>query len=370
MRKLISLFLAWTLLIGIFAGCVSEDGGQRDTITVTDLLGREVSVPGEVSRVVCIGAGALRLYCYVGDMAKLCGVEECEKGFLISVRPYQTLHEELFRSLVSIGSGGPKGAPDAEAILSARPDVIFSLYTSDVSAMDELQAKTGIPVVVLSYGKTEAFDESLLQSLTLMGKVLGRVERAKQVTDTIHSIADDLDTRTKDIPDNQKKTVYLGCQSNYGTHGIGSTTAEYSLFDAVHARNVLDLAGYHGYQKALDMETLVTLDPEVMFLDAGGLSVLAEEYRKNGSVFENMRAFRNGEVYLTMPYNAYYTNLEIAYVNAYFIGKTLYPEAFADVEIGAKAEEISTALLGQNVFSFVTAAIPNGYERLDVSLFR
>lgn len=370
MRRIVSFFLILLVLVGMFAGCHSGSGEEKESVTVTDLMGRNVSVPRDVQRVVCIGAGALRLYCYVGDMAKLCGVEECEKGFLISVRPYQTLYEDLFCSLPSIGSGGPQGTPDAEAILSVRPDVIFSLYTADASAMDELQSKTGIPVVVLSYGKTEAFDEAILRSVTLMGQVLGRTERAKEVTETIRLIADDLDDRTKSIPDSEKKTVYLGCQSNYGTHGIGSTTAGYSLFDAVHAKNVLDLAGYQGYQKSLDTETIVTLAPDVMFLDAGGLAILADEYRKNSTVFDSMKAFRNGEVYLTMPYNAYYTNLEIAYANAYFIGKTLYPEAFADVDIAEKAGEIATALLGENIFGAVFDAIPGGYGQLDISLFK
>ena len=48
-----------------------------DTITVTDMIGRSVQIqPGSYQRVVCIGAGALRMYSYVGDTALLCGVED------------------------------------------------------------------------------------------------------------------------------------------------------------------------------------------------------------------------------------------------------------------------------------------------------
>ena len=368
--------IAWVLLLCLcLAGCAAgtnnenqDDAGKSRT--VTDLLGRTVTVPADPQRVVCIGAGALRLYSYIGDMSRLCGVEACEKGFLISVRPYQSVHEELFRSLPSVGAGGPQGAPDAEALLAVHPDVIFSLYTSDSAAMDELQNKTGVPVVVCSYGKTEAFDTAITQSLTLMGEVLGRKERAKTVTDYIESIRTDLDRRTRDIPDAEKPTVYLGCQSNYGTHGLGSSTAGYALFDAVHARNVLDEAGYSGYQKALDTETLLTLDPEIIIIDAGGLALFLEEYKKDPTVYDSMRAVKTGEIYLQMPYNAYYTNLEIAFADAYFIGKTLYPDAFADVDAAQKFDEFSRALLGEDCYKTVAAQMYGGYGKLDPALLR
>ncbi len=261
-------------------------------------------------------------------------------------------------------------APDAEALLAVHPDVIFSLYTSDSAAMDELQNKTGVPVVVCSYGKTEAFDTAITQSLTLMGEILGRQERAKTVTDYIESIRTDLDRRTRDIPDAEKPTVYLGCQSNYGTHGLGSSTAGYALFDAVHARNVLDEAGYSGYQKALDTETLLTLDPEIMIIDAGGLALFLEEYKKDPTVYDSMRAVKTGEIYLQMPYNAYYTNLEIAFADAYFIGKTLYPDAFADVDAAQKFDEFSRALLGEDCYKTVAAQMYGGYGKLDPALLR
>ncbi|MBO4781681.1 MAG: hypothetical protein J5522_04745, partial [Lachnospiraceae bacterium] len=49
------------------------------TITVTDMIGREVEVtPGSYTRVVCIGAGALRMYTYIGSVDLLCGVEDID----------------------------------------------------------------------------------------------------------------------------------------------------------------------------------------------------------------------------------------------------------------------------------------------------
>ncbi len=363
MKRIVCLFLIFCMLLPLFVSCGEE---KREGIVVTDMLGREVTVPKEVRRVVCIGAGALRLYSYVGDMSLLCGVESCERGFLISERPYQRVHEELFLSLPNIGAGGPGGSPDAEAVLASAPDLIFSLYTADSSAMDELEKKTGIPVVVLSYGETEAFDEDIFDSLTLMGQILGREERAAEVVDFIKGIRQDLAARTAGLEAEEKPRVYIGCHSKYGTHGIGSSVAGYSLFEAVGARNVLDEAGYKGYQNNIDLESLSVLDPEVILLDAGGLSVFLEEYGEKREVIETLGAFQSGEVYVQMPYNAYYTNLEIAYTNAYFIGKMLYPERFSDIDLEIKGNEIFEALLGESCFDELLSGMPYVYEKLNM----
>lgn len=56
---------------------------EPEEITITDMIGREVTVtPGSYKRVVCIGAGALRMYSYIGDVSLLCGVEDIDNTTL------------------------------------------------------------------------------------------------------------------------------------------------------------------------------------------------------------------------------------------------------------------------------------------------
>ncbi len=353
MKRILYILLILSLLASALSlpGCGNVPQGER---TVRDLAGREVPLPAHVGRAVCIGAGALRLYTYVGDLDRLCGVESCEYGYLVSVRPYQAVNAARFAALPSVGGGGVGGTADAEAILALHPDVIFSTYNSDPSAADELQRKTGIPVVLLSYGVTEAFDPAISASLLLIGEVMGTKARAETVVSGIAAIREDLARRSEG---GSTARVYLGCQSNYGTHGIGSSTAGYALFDAVGARNVLDEAGYFGYQRALDYETLLTLAPDTVFLDRGGLALFAEEYREMRDVIRAIPAFREGRVYAILPYNAYYTNLEIALADAYYIGKTLMPDAFGDVEIREKFREISLLFLGEDCTEDVMRAV-------------
>jgi len=370
-NKAILPVIALSLLL---TGCnntssITTSETNDDIITVTDLLDRSVTVDRDsINNVVCIGAGALRLYSYIGDMSMLSGVEKVEQGFLISIRPYQMVNSELFTSLPLCGQGGPTGSADAEAILNCNPDIIFSLYTSDSASMDTLQEKTGVPVVTLSYGNEEAFDNDIETSLTLMGEILNKQTRAEELTTYIEDIKTDLNNRTKDIPDSTKPSVYLGCQTNYGTHGFESSTADYTLFNASNIKNVLDVNGFEGYQKSIDLELIVEMDPDKIILDAGGLDVFKTQYADStkAEVYNNLSAIKNGEVYLQMPYNAYYTNLEIAYCDAYYDGIVSFPEAFSDITIEEKSNEITKKFLGVDYYQEIADSMYGGYQKLDI----
>ncbi len=54
-----------------------------------------------------------------------------------------------------------------------------------------------------------------------------------------------------------------------------------------------------------------------------------------------------------LPYNSYAANFGSIFANAYFIGKILYPPAFADLEPTEKADEIYQFLVGKPVFEKV-----------------
>lgn len=368
-----------------FSAC-DKDKGTANGKTVTDLLGREVTVPEKINRVVCIGAGSLRLYTYVGDLSKLVGVEDVDKdgtgvGKTLSIRPYKMVNKDLFNSLPSCGTGGPQGSPEAEKILSLNPDIVFSLYTSDKAAMDDLQQKIGKPVVVLSYGKTEAFDANVKKSIALLGDILNRKERANELLSFISDTETYLSSIGEGIDRNNKATVYLGCQSNYGTHGIESSSANYSIFDVSKIRNVLDeYVGktgetFKGYQKSVDWEILVEMNPDRIILDAGGLEHLKTQLKEKPEIFNRLSAFKkneNGEseIYLQMPYNAYYTNLETAYADAYFDAWVQYhdiaPEKL-NFDYVEKAREIYTLFLGKDCYDDVADLMYGGFQKLDIS---
>jgi iron complex transport system substrate-binding protein len=274
-------------------------------------------------------------------------------------KPYLLANPDLAK-LPVIGQGGPNNAPDPEKILTVAPDVIFSTYATEASAADELQAKTGIPVVVLSYGgsgfgTTAIFDQTVRDSLVLVGHICETMEKAQAAVDFIQQVQQDLEGRTADIVEADKPSVYVGGLGARGTHGIESTQGQYALLEVIHAQNVVDETG-EGGSIMIDKEKLLDWDPDFIFIDQGGFAAVVEDYQKNSTFYESLSAVQNGQVYGQLPYNYYSTNLDTAIADAYFLGKVLYPAAFADVDPAQKADEIYTALLGQLVYDQMAAA--------------
>ena len=88
-------------------------------------------------------------------------------------------------------------------------------------------------------------------------------------------------------------------------------------------------------------------------------------------MFDTCKAWQNGEVYLEMAYNAYYTNYEIALINTWFIAKTVYPEAFADIDMTAKTNEVTQKFYGMDLAEEIFACPSSfgGYQKIDVATF-
>ena len=351
---LVTTFMITTLLIANYVMAAN-------TIKIKDLAGRIVKVPIRVERIVCAGPGALRLIVYLNAIDKVVGVEDAEKRWGFSGRPYAMAHEEL-KKLPSIGPGGPGKLPDNEALVKLNPDIIFMTYVTSRIA-DNIQSKTNIPVVVLSYGEHATFiGDPLFRSLELAGKITGKNERAKKVIDLIREIQQELEIKTRIVPDDKKPTVYVGGIGYKGAHGIESTEAKFPPFALVNAKNVVDeLEGWHHF---IDKEKIFQWDPDIIFIDEGGFQLIKQDYQKNPKLYSSLKAFKDRNVYGLLPFNFYTTNIGTALADAYYAGKVIYPEIFKDIDVEKKADEIYTFLVGKPVYGEMKKDF-GGFGRID-----
>ena len=335
-------------MLAVLLIAVSASAG---TLTITDMTGRRVETVTDPERVICIGPGALRLIVYLQAQDKVAGVEDMEKMHP-GGRPYWIAHPEL-HELPRCGPGGPAGInkkPDLELVLKTAPDVVIITYM-DGPLADEVQRTIGIPVVVLGYGAFATFDEAVYDALRIAGKILNRETRADEVVNYIESLRKDLHKRTGPIPDHQKPDVYIGGIGYRGSHGIESTEQRYIPFEWVNARNVADrIEASIGSHVFLDKETLLKLNPDVVFIDGGGWTLVAEDFGKKPEFYKALKAFANRRVYTLLPFNWYTTNIGTALADAYAIGKILYKEGFEDIDPEKKADEIYTFLVGKPVY--------------------
>ena len=87
-----------------------------------------------------------------------------------------------------------------------------------------------------------------------------------------------------------------------------------------------------------------------MFLNAGNMDLMKDDYGKNKDFFDSLKAFKNGNLFTQPFFNFNGTNIDTGICDTYFIGATIYPEKFADVDLSAKYSEIYTTLLGSDFY--------------------
>ncbi len=379
MKKLFALILASLLILSLCA-CGVADAPKGD-VTVTDMVGRTVSVtPGSYKRVVCIGAGALRMYCYIGDVTNLAAVEDIDNESLSQrpqmfdsvARPYMLAYGDVFESLPSCGVGGPMAqAPDVEKILSCNPDIIISEF-EDVEVATNLQTQTGVPVITLSSGKDGVFDEIFADSMKLLGKIFDKEEKAEALIGFIADEKAAIEARVADIPEEGKPSVYICGLGNWGTTNHRMTAEDYVSFRIAGVKNVVSGLSMKGIGE-IEEEKFVELSEkmDILIMDAAAVKNIKPLYAEDKGMFDTCKAWQNGEVYLEMAYNAYYTNYEIALCNTWFIAKTVYPAAFADIDLTEKTNEITKAFLGQELAEEIFACPSSfgGYGKIDTADF-
>ena len=352
MKKIISLFMALAACIAVLAGCGAATNDFGNTRTITDGAGRQVEVPEKVTSVVCVGVGALRYTCYVGAQDLVTGVEDYETKAGMS-RLYNYVNFDKFKDLPVIGTNGE---PYTEEIINVAPDVIVMSKSASVEA-DDLQEKTGTPVVVVP-GSDTTLDTNAYETIRILGELYGMEARAAELTDYLKVIQKDLDDRAKDIPDSEKPSVYVGGVSFKGHHGFEGTEAGYGPFALIHAKNLADTTGQSGAFN-IDLEQVLSWDPDIIFVDFNGLSIINEDFAKNADYYDSLTAVQDGKVYSQISFRSSASNLETALADAYYAACVMYPEQFKDVDPVAKAREIFEMLLGVDPYDDLKEA---GYE--------
>ena len=329
-RNIMATVLLSLTLIFALVGCSQPaQTNDRDansaaatTLDITDAYGRTVTLPVEVDSVATVGSGA-RFVVYAGAQDKLIAVTDSETK-PSAARPYTLAYESLFTTLPSTSNGNHlmDTNVNTEQLLSLHPDVIVSSRSAE--ECDDLQNAIGIPVVGISY-QDQLFSDDVYTSIEVVGEALGTSDHADAVVAKMKSWARDLDDRTESISDANKPTCYVGAVNYKGAKSFGGTYAAYAPLDAVNAINVADEIGGTGSLE-IDLEQLGEWDPDFMFLNAGNMNLMKQDYADNTAFFDSLTAFKTAT---STPAFVQLNGTTWKWVSATLISLGhLYPDAF------------------------------------------
>lgn len=347
MKKFVILTLIIAFTICLFAGCADKsttvspssaatENANPGTRTITDSVGRTVEIPATVDRIVPLG-NTPRMITYLGLANKAVGIGGMATDKISPVTAYAYANKDLWANIPVVGTDAA-GATDyyPEQIIAVYPDVILCSYNKELA--DDIQTKTGIPVVAVPMGTL--FGKDYEDALRLLGAVCGVTDRAEVVISYINDCLKDLETRTTGVPAADKPTVLGAAATFKGAHGIEGVYSKYAVFNAIAANDVTTGISDTAGGVLVDKEQVLGWNPQYIFLDSGGAGLVRQDYADNTEFYAHLQAVGTGNVYQYPSSTSYYSNVEIPIVNAFYVASLLYPEQFKDITFEDKANEI------------------------------
>jgi len=325
---------------------VSFSPASAGTMTVTDTMGRSVTVPTEAKRVL--------LGFYFEDFYAIGGATAYDRVVAISRPTWQGWRGSQWKAYVAANPNIDKlvdvgevesGTFSIETAIAAKPDVAILAawqFRALGDAVNKLEA-AGIPVAVADYNAQTV--EKHVASTLMIGRILGTDDRARKLADQYASAVADVRARVKKAG-GSAKNVYV----ELGNKGAGEYGNSYGngMWGAV-----IEMAGGNNIAKGkvenwgpLNPEYVITSAPEAIFIAGSywekkkksvlmGFGVSKQQTRERLAPYagragwSGLPAVKSGQVH-ALYHGGSRTLYDFTFLQ--YIAKVLHPEAFADVD--------------------------------------
>ncbi len=322
---------------------------ENENITVTDMVGRTVTLPKNVNTVVTTVPDTLRLVVMLGAVDKVVGVSS-----YVSMGYAPKMEDILaYPELANVSQVGASSEVDAEMIAQIQPDVVF-LYAPYSNLVDSIEETAHVPVVCISagsYGSQATGD--FYTAIRLAGTILGKEAEAEAIVTYYEEQISNIQSRVASIPESERKTVFLANWAN--RQGTGWTTRDYWPVTIAGGINLAqDLTANY---MEVDKEQILSWNPDVIFIHGyKGKSAVTDIL--NDALLQGTTAVQDGEVYgLFGPYIG--SDPKMWLVDMYMVGKTLYPEQFSDVDVIAQGHAVFEHFYGDSGAQIFDEALAN-----------
>lgn len=232
-------FCLLLLILPNLAGCGSERNNAPATRTISDDLGRGVTIPTAVRRVLTLAPSLTELVFAAGAGDKIVGVSPVDDyPHAIDTLPRYNTYPL-----------------DFEAIAALEPDLILATDQVNNPGDAETFATLGIPTIFFSYQDLNG----MLRSLRTTGDLLGTAERANRAADSLEARISQLAAMTDTLA-SRPLTLFLVGDETLFAFGGGSYIND--LITLAGGRSATaDLAAQ---APVLDDEFVLTQRPDVI----------------------------------------------------------------------------------------------------------
>ncbi len=313
-----------------FSGCSNHAVQDEASITVTDQLGRSVSIPKHVSRIAA-------LYNFGGKIVFALKQEDklVERSLLGVDADAMAAVDPKFAAKPQLVKGN---SVNIEELVSLRPQVAFVCSTFDKSDIQQLE-NAGMCVIAV---RGETLEESF-EAVRLMAKVLDCEDRADAYVADCRRLLAIVKERLADIPKEQRlKVMFAGPKSVYSV--ATGEMLQNQILELAGARNVA--VDVKGFWSEVSPEQVAVWNPDVIFLGSTFSAYGVDEVLGNPQ-FQTVKAVRTRKIH-AFPSNIGWWDFPApsCVLGVVWSAKTLYPDRFKDLDMLVTADEFYTKYLG------------------------
>ncbi|WP_202305003.1 ABC transporter substrate-binding protein [Dryocola clanedunensis] len=310
---------------------------------ITDQLGRQVTLPDHVDRVVVLQHQTLNLLVQLDADKDIVGVLKSWK---------KQLGPGFARFMPAINSlpmPGDLTQANIESLLALHPQVVFVANYAPAEMIQQIQT-AGIPVVAISLRKDAAgqqnkmnptmkdeeqsYNEGLKQGIRLIADVVDRNTQGEALIKYAFDARAKYNAPVSGIPDSKRVRVYMA-NPDLNTYGSGKYTG--LMMRHAGALNVA-AASVKGARQ-VSLEQVLQWDPQVIFVQDRYPQVVTQIM--NDPNWQAVDAVKNHRVWLMPEYaKAWgYPMPEALAVGELWMAKKLYPKAYTNVDVDALAQD-------------------------------
>ena len=318
-----AILIALCLFCVIVCFTVSFLSGAS-SITVTDKLGRTVTVNVPVRRAVVVIT--YELIPALGIWDQVAGVsrwaeEECDLyRTLVRTKP------ELKRPHVGVGTD-----VNIESVLALNPDLVIT-WAYNPKAIKFMEEK-GLNVITIY---PDSLPE-LYEVIRLHGKFFGKENRAEEVIGEMERIFDLVRRRVEKIPaEKRQRVIHLSGKPTTVSGAVGVTNDLITMIGGINlGQEIKDRYG------DVSVERIVQWNPDVIFIWAN--AGYSPQWLIENSQWRHIKAIREGHVYKLPKWSTW--SPRVAPV-ALWMAIKLYPQEFSDISFDQVADEFYRKVFG------------------------
>ena len=263
-KKLISLLLAALLALSL---TVAFAEGK----TITDMFGREVILPENVTRIIALEPSDCEMLCALG----------CEDA-LVGRGKYCDYPASVLE-LPAVQSGKNT---NLEEILALQPQVVVMSDMAHTEEQVNLLEQNGIKVI----GTDANSIEEVYANIRLLGEVMGKEAEAESVVAGMQATFADVAAKSEKAD----KTIYFEVMPlEWGLWSAGTGTFMHELAEICGMKNAF--ADIEGWQ-AVSQEQVIERNPDYIVL-VTGMGEAAPDEVKARDGWSEMTAIQNNAIY-------------------------------------------------------------------------